>query len=375
MEYWSGLPPLTKENSFPEVSQQDINNTMFASQIIVASYSTLFYLVLLILSILGVCYKPCLKIFTSQANFMLFLIGALLVFVNIFAIEDEVELRSYFRIATGFVIGIAFPIFGASLFFTKADHNNHHRTLERQQPSMGLVVATITIPLIIAEVFLLSSTFESSTRKELFHHRHHWALVLSDKIIFLIQKIVQAIVYIILRYNVTSQHYKESARFYFQILSFFNFIEWVDSQVNENNDVKLSGSEEIYGQWFEVFAMFYKALIIDYRLLCSLLFLEHSLDDSDGEAGENDATTRRDLTLSEKKLRSLGFMVGFTSLSAPICCALYYVPTLQIPPWVHAFAVLVNLEIIVLGTFFLWKNNLLSEEQNRGSHGVKIMVM
>ena len=375
MEYWSGLPPLTKENSFPEVSQQDINNTMFASQIIVASYSTLFYLVLLILSILGVCYKPCLKIFTSQANFMLFLIGALLVFVNIFAIEDEVELRSYFRIATGFVIGIAFTIFGASLFFTKADHNNHHRTLERQQPSMGLVVATITIPLIIAEVFLLSSTFGSSKRKELFHNRHDWALVLSDKIIFLIQKIVQAIVYIILRYNVTSQHYKESARFYFQILSFFNFIEWVDSQVNENNDVKLSGSEEIYGQWFEVFAMFYKALIIDYRLLCSLLFLEHSLDDSDGEAGENDATTRRDLTLSEKKLRSLGFMVGFTSLSAPICCALYYVPSLQIPPWVHAFAVLVNLEIIVLGTFFLWKNNLLSEEQNRGSHGVKIMVM
>ena len=173
----------------------------------------------------------------------------------------------------------------------------------------------------------------------------------------------------------TSQHYKESARFYFQILSFFNFIEWVDSQVNENNDVKLSGSEEIYGQWFEVFAMFYKALIIDYRLLCSLLFLEHSLDDSDGEAGENDATTKRGLTLSEKKLRSLGFMVGFTSLSAPICCALYYVPRLQIPPWVHAFAVLVNLEIIVLGTFFLWKNNLLSEEQNRGSYGVKIMVM
>ena len=220
MEYWSSLPPLTKENSSPEASQQDINNTMFASQVIVASYSTLLYLLLLILSILGVCYKPCVKIFTSQANFMLFLIGALLVFVNIFAIENELEMRSYFRIATGFVIGIAFTIFGAFLFFTKADDNNHHRTLERQQPSMGLVVATITIPLIIVEVFLVSSTFGSSERKELFHNRHDWGLVLSDKITFLIQKIVQAIVYIILRYKVTSQHYKESARFYFQILSF-----------------------------------------------------------------------------------------------------------------------------------------------------------
>ena len=64
--------------------------------------------------------------------------------------------------------------------------------------------------------------------------------------------------------------------------------------MNENNDVKLSGSEEIYGPWFELCAMFYKALIIDYRLLCSLLFLELSLDDSDGEAGESDATVPRE---------------------------------------------------------------------------------
>ena len=218
MKYWSGLQPLTEENS-SGVSQQDINSTLFASQVIVASYSTLFYLLLLILSILGIFNKPCFKIFTPQANFILFLIGALLVFVNIFAIENELEIRSYFRIATGFVIGIAFTIFGAFLFFTKADDNNHHRTLERQQPSMGLVVATITIPLIIAEVFLIASTFGPARLKGLFHRRYAWVLAISDKLTFLIQKIDQAIVYIILRHKVTSQHHRESARFYFQILS------------------------------------------------------------------------------------------------------------------------------------------------------------
>ena len=121
MKYWSGLQPLTEENSCG-VSQQDINSMMFSSQVIFASYSTLFYLLLLILSILGIFNKPCFKIFTPQSNFILFLIGALLVFVNIFAIENELEIRSYFRIATGFVIGIAFTIFGAFLFFTKADN-------------------------------------------------------------------------------------------------------------------------------------------------------------------------------------------------------------------------------------------------------------
>ena len=218
MKYWSGLQPLTAENS-SGVSQEDINSMMFSSQVIFASYSTLFYLLLLILSILGICNKPCLKIFTSQANFILFLIGALLVFVNTFAVEDQLEVKTYFRVAKGFIIGIAFMISRAFLFFTKADDNNNHCTLERQQPSMGLVVATLTIPHIIAEVFLIASTFGPTRLKDLFHRRYAWVLAISDKLTFLIQKIDQAIVYIILRHKVTSQHHRESARFYFQILS------------------------------------------------------------------------------------------------------------------------------------------------------------
>ena len=218
MKYWSGLQPLTAENS-SGVSQEDINSMMFSSQVIFASYSTLFYLLLLILSILGICNKPCLKIFTSQANFILFLIGALLVFVNTFAVEDQLEVKTYFRVAKGFIIGIAFMISRAFLFFTKADDNNNHCTLERQQPSMGLVVATLTIPHIIAEVFLIASTFGPTRLKDLFHRRYAWVLAISDKLTFLIQKIDQAIVYIILRHKVTSHHHRESARFYFQILS------------------------------------------------------------------------------------------------------------------------------------------------------------
>ena len=80
-------------------------------------------------------------------------------------------------------------------------------------------MATITIPHIIAEVFLIASTFGPTRLKDLFHRRYAWVLAISDKLTFLIQKIVQAIVYIILRHKVTSQHHRESARFYFQILS------------------------------------------------------------------------------------------------------------------------------------------------------------
>ena len=67
-------------------------------------------------------------------------------------------------------------------------------------------------------------------------------------------------------------------------------------------------------------------------------------------------------------------MVGFTSLSAPICCALYYVPKLAMPAWAHVFSIAVNLAMIGFGAIFIQKNTLDSEERNKGASGVKAMV-
>ena len=356
------------------VSQHDRNTTIMASQVIVASYSLLFYLMLLVSSILGVCFRPCVKLSSSfQATSVLFLIGALMVFVNTFSNSNNPEVKIYFRLATGFLVGIAFMIFGATLFFSKPEEARNRPTLQQQQPSMGLVVGAITIPLIIAEVFLIASAAASKKLDSSKEFQRLWILILSDKTTFLVQKLIQAIIYITLRFKTFSSYYKEDAKFYFKILSFFNLIEWVDSQVNEDSDVDLSGAKLVYGAWFDVFATFYKALIIDYRLLCSLLFLEHSLEDDNGArpTASGEPSTRR-LTLSERKYRSFGFMLGFSSLSAPICCALYYVPKLGMPAWVHVFSIIVNLAIIGFGAIFLGKNDLKSEE--KGSSGVKIMV-
>ena len=375
--YWnSPYSHLAQNFNCSEASELDVNTTVTTSQVVVASYSMLFYLILLVLSILGVFFRTCLKIVSSQATFVLFLIGTLMVFVNIFTNSKELEVKIYFRLAGGFLVGIAFMIFGAVLFFSKPEDARNQSTLEQQQPSMGFVVGAITIPLIITEVFLVASACVSKDAIDSKQFQGLWILVLSDKLTFLVQKITQAIIYIIiLRYKTFSPRYEENAKFYLKILSFFNLVEWVDSQVNEDSDVQVSGAEGIYGDWFAIFSMFYKALIIDYRLLCSLLFLEHSLEDgADGESGEIVREPMdRNLTRSERKYRSLGFMLGLTSLSAPICCALYYVPKLRIPPWIHGFAIVVNLAIIGLGVLFFLYNDLGSEERTKGS-GVKIMV-
>lgn len=204
-----------------------------------------------------------------------------------------------------------------------------------------------------------------------------WALVLADKTTFLVQKVIQAIVYVLLlRYRTICPRYVESAKFYLKTLAFFNFIEWVDSQVNEDTDIKLSHADLFYKSWFQVLVVFYKALIIDYRLLCSLLFLEHSLEDemADNNDEANDAPNRN-TTLKKQQYRAAGFIFGLLSLSAPLCTALYYVDKLHIPPWVHVFAIIVNLTIVGCGAIFLASNDLKCDlERNQESSGVQIMV-
>ena len=300
-----------------------------------------------------------------------------MVSINIFTNAGNQELKIYFRLATVFLVGIAFVFAGALLFFSKPEDAGNQSTLAQQQPSMGLAVGAITIPLIITEIFLLVAANASKKDETSEALRKLWPLVLADKSTFLFQKIVQAFVYIfVLRFKTISPRYRENAQFYLKTLAFFNFIEWVDSQVNEDSDVQLSHTKVMFGPWFDVFLAFYKALIIDYRLLCSLLFLEHSLEDErEREDGEIQEPVTRSRTIPEQRYRTLGYILGFTSLSAPICCALYYVTELNMPAWVHVFAIIVNLAIVGCGALFLGSNDLESDQKLKmGSSGVKIMV-
>ena len=60
-----------------------------------------------------------------------------------------------------------------------------------------------------------------------------------------------------------------------------------DTQVNVQSDFYLNEARAVYGGWFDVLKAMYTGLIIDFRLLCSLLFLEHSIkiqsETSDGD--------------------------------------------------------------------------------------------
>ena len=365
-------------------TELDLNTTVSASQIIAASGTGLFYLILLFLGILGVCSKQCTKLSSSQGTLFFFLVGALITFVNVLTNADELQVKLIYRIFTVSLIGIVFAVFGAALFFTMpaTDGTDVPATLGRQQPSMGLVVTLITLPLVAIEFVFLIATRPDEPAKTVTRK-----YVLVDKSIFLTQKIIQVIIYLYLRNTITRDEYKENAQFYFRTLSFFNLVEWVDSQVNVNSDVKLSGiGKELRDGWFNACTDLYTALIIDYRLLCSLLFLEHSVDVTETnnnnnnnnnyeieEAGNIDGHTGRNLTPRERMTRNIGYAVGFFCLIAPVLCGLSYVHQFQLKPWVNGFAITVNLAIVVCGTCLLLSNDF-DGGGNKDSHGVKIMV-
>lgn len=359
-------------------TNHDLNATVFASQVITASFAALFYLVVLVLGSISICFKSLVKLISSHSTFILFLIGAIMLTVNVFTTSANKKIMLYLRIISAFVVGIAFVLFGAIRFFTKP---TRPPTLSEHEPSMGLVVTMITIPLNTIEIMMMLGA--QASKNETSHVlKDLWPLLLTDDAIFIIQKFIQAGVYIWLRNTKPCESYKENAQFYFKTLAFFNFIQWVDTQVNVESDFHLNEARAVYGGWFDVLKAVYTGLMIDFRLLCSLLFLEHSIQiQTETEAGDfennewKSAARMTSMTSSDRQRRNAGFLIGFCCFLAPFFSAVQYVSKLHLPVCVRAIANFLNsICIAASGTVLLLKNSLGFDKKDKESMSVKIMV-
>ena len=67
---------------------------------------------------------------------------------------------------------------------------------------------------------------------------------------------------------------KEGATWYLKIVSLFNYTMWLDSMVQTSDEnIKM-----MFGQGWSAINTANIALLIDYRLLCCLLFAEHAVE-------------------------------------------------------------------------------------------------
>ena len=247
---------------------------------------------------------------------------------------------------------------------------------------MGCIVGVVTFPIFLLEAVLLAFACTEGAKNAIpvdpSEKTITWIFIIIDKSAFFLQKPIQLAIYLYLRTTCLSRHeFKGNAEFYFRVMSFFNFIEWIDAQVNGENDVDLSGP--IIGKldgWFNVFVVGYKALIIDYRLLCCFLFLEHSAEiPSVGqlpEVPENEDVVNG-MTPRDHLRMYAGFLFGCLCITAPVLCGLYFIKSLHIRGFIQVFAIIVNAVIFVLAAYFLDSNDL-EEGEISESIGVKIMV-
>ena len=175
----------------------------------------------------------------------------------------------YNHIVPASLVGVVLVLLGAVLFFEKPRSPSDQDTLGKHQPSMGLLLTIITLPL--CAIGLLMLVEEQASKGEAS------VVLVVHQTVFIVQKVIQAAVYVWLRDFRVRESCRENARFYFEVLAFFNFIDWLGTQTTLDPGFGVEQSKKIYGKWFGFLYSIYKALLIDYRLLCSLLFLEHSV--------------------------------------------------------------------------------------------------
>ena len=366
---------LTPINS-SDASEDDLNKTRLATQYFFACGTGVFYLGVVAFSLCGVCFANCARLCSSRGTFFVFFVGALVASINVFTYSDNMDVKLYFRCSIVLIVGIVYILFGAPLFFKLREQGANEQPLGRKQPFMGAAVGVVTFSLFAFELVLLALAFPKWLEDANGKQKIQWILIVVDKTFFLFQKPVQVAIYLYLRRAIPRAEFRENAQFYFRIISFFNLIEWVDAQVNEDADLLLSEiNDKSYPGWSHVLTVVYKALIIDYRLLCCLLFLEHSLEIEAIQNEQGDDHVINDNMADRDELkRCCGFLAGVTCLLAPLLCGLYFVPRVKMEASVQLSATFVQIAIVISGLFLLRSNNLEAGEDNGESSAVKIMV-
>jgi len=359
-------------------SNNDHKITEITCEWIASIGAGIFYVVLLVLILLSRCRWPsstCSSCFSyrPEATKIVFLVGAIILPLNVFtnaidtAEDKELKRKLWFRIVVDVLMGNVVLLSGLCIFkkiprctctdpehqndnvkgiiscfrsifnkFTRCtcsvsehqndiprctvpEHQNDNVKKLRQQIPMAFI-CIVTLLILIMEGIFLGITQNKS-------HHNQKVLITADKCIFLIQKLFQAIVYYVLCnvlcLDTSCENYTmkiRQAQLYFKVMSIYNAFLWLDSIVNIEADLILAKVEEDAPPWVSIIGTVYEAFIIDYRMLFSLMFLEHSLElpDSDGNGDEYSETSSEE-SGSMKRITIINAGGCFLGL---ICCAL-----------------------------------------------------
>ena len=244
------------------------------------------------------------------------------------------------NIGLGFV-SVFFIVFGYLFLFDKSPNNN----IGSHDKGMGLVVAFVSILLVGLEIVLIVMAYK----------RENPSIALAIYLlVFAVEKVVQVVFYIGMRRCVPRPDFKRGTVFYFHFLSFLNFTLWLNSipftDIQIYDEISHSHVLQYVDQTF-------KALVIDYRLLCALLFLEHAMeiDNEDGHNHiESDIDEEFEMPVQRYLYTAIGLVVGLVFFILEVVNAVQFWHD-GFPDFVNLFPIVVDVCLVVLG-FLLLKN-------------------
>ncbi|KXJ20945.1 hypothetical protein AC249_AIPGENE28877 [Exaiptasia diaphana] len=347
-----------------------------------AAIAGLFYLALFFLTIRCARFNHCLN---SETCKVLFLVGAAVLVLHVCTNDtyediDDLKVKLCFEIAVNLLIGIITLSMALWIFkerpSLKCNENCQTPCRNPEHKDEGMYklkrilpknfVGAVTAFIFIMEVFLIVKTGKRN-------HQIKW-LILFDKTVYLFDNIFQAIIYwYLLKRRCVPEDKVDQAQFYFKVMSFYNAVIWLDSMVNIENDLVLAYVEDSGPPWVNIVATFYKACIIDYRMMFCLVFLEHALDLSNRERAEerNNSNKRRKSGFVEnlRHCISYGSGLGIFCCFLQSACILNFARDINAGAWIHSFTFLAEAIIV----FFCWRlGKKLSASESEGI--LKIVV-
>ncbi|CAB3992056.1 Hypothetical predicted protein [Paramuricea clavata] len=271
--------------------------------------------------------------------------------------DNNDSITIWYNVVLG-AISIFFITFGYHFLFVKSPNNN----IGSHDRGMGLVVVFISVLVVSLEIVLIVMVFKRENLSAGF------AIYL---LVFACEKIVQVLLYIAIRRCTPDSRCRRGSVFYFNFLSFLNFTLWLNSIPFTDIPIYDEVSHNYYLQYVD---QTFKALVIDYRLLCAFLFLEHALaiDDDGHEHVNNEIDSGFQMPRKRYFYTAIGLSIGLFFLALEIINAAQFWYK-SLPDVVNLFPILVDTGLVVLG-YLLLRNVNISVLHDKKVNLVLLMV-
>ena len=366
----------------PDAPDLDVS---FASSVVLTTLSAFLFLLACVLLPSYYFHRIGRSIVETRIGIVLFFLGALLTTITTLSTNANEGIYGCYRITLETVVGIVVLTFGTVVLFENAspdrplDDYGHVRVpVGFTHGSMGIIIWVVTLPLIFLELLFAIGAATKSPKP----------VYAAVEFVSLTQKIVQASVYhFSLRHKVSRGDLRFACSWYLKIVSFFNFAFWVDSIVTSGSDNEFA--RKLFGDGFSIVKAAYNALLIDYRLLCFLLFLEHSLELDDTRPNphisdlfdqESEAAaiprSRADVNVEISHMTGFGYVLGLLCIVFQLINGLQYLQFVGV--WSNIFPILVDLTVIIMGLALLQGSSFPEETDGKWreteSKAIDIMV-